>query len=242
MIQSDECIRLFIANYFDDQTAERMVSHPGDGHAIFFALTLTALFIGIAFTNDWCCDRHPLTQTAIFTFWFTGTLFTTEIANTSKRTTQVRRKRVQVRPRIQRPALIEHLTLWRLSENLRDRYRVFRSELAILSDKGIKLVTAIASQRLSVALLVETLDETAEWEKEWASKILGAIQAHEISLEADLDSSSSEVESEDEESEVGEPENAEVDVDSSEDEAEIEIAMAEMLEREQRVPVNDEDE
>ncbi|TFY51933.1 hypothetical protein EVG20_g10774 [Dentipellis fragilis] len=174
-LQSSECTRLLLAQYFGDTTPSR-----------------------IDFTNPWCCDHHP-GQEIDFSVWFTTPFFDDKVPGNTKATVRKPRSRIPVRPKKDRGALISRLQQWRLDMHRSDPLRAFRTMAMIINDKSISLIAGIAPQRVSVEVLMEKLGEVEEWEDSWADKIVKVIQ------EYDTENSGSELEVESEDSSDEEP-------------------------------------
>jgi len=123
-----------------------------------------ALPLALHFITPFCCDRHNdgfSLEAELPGFLYTGAV--TIIPGEAK--TQTR-----YRPKWERPALDHLLITWVENEVRQDK--LLRAPYDILSRTQRDILQRTLFQKItSPSIIARILDETPEWEEEWAAKI-----------------------------------------------------------------------
>ncbi|KAF4618102.1 hypothetical protein D9613_012643 [Agrocybe pediades] len=151
LVQTESCLRKFFAEYLDDKSPEAMLC-----------------------TARFCCDRHDdgFSLEAELPNWlYRGAEFISE-SGISKGT------QARYRPKYERPALDRLLMDW--VQNMVAEDRLLRAPYDILSLAQRDKIQRVPFKDISSPSTIrQLLDETEEWEKEWAGKIFQIIHDYE---------------------------------------------------------------
>ncbi|KAF9537104.1 hypothetical protein CPC08DRAFT_651860, partial [Agrocybe pediades] len=150
LVQTTGCLRKFFADYLNDKSPEAM-----------------------QFTTQFCCDRHDdgfSLEAELPGFLYCGAV---EESATEGRSVQNR-----YRPKYERPALDRLLIDW--VERMAEEDKTLRAPYDILSHMQRDKIQRVAFKNISSPSRIrEILNETEEWEAEWASQIYQIIRDYE---------------------------------------------------------------
>ena len=138
---------------------------------VFFGsnLLLTSCLLALQFITPSCCDRHN--DSFNLEGFFPGYLYTGAVTSIVPAETKVPHR---YRPKWERPALDQLLISWVENEARHDK--LLRSPDDILSRaQRDTLQRAVYSTIASPSAITRILNESLEWEEEWASKFFKII-------------------------------------------------------------------
>lgn len=147
-------------------------------------------YLALVYTAPFCCDTPAHPEAASFKLQeflpgpiFTESMVTEELA--TKAATITRSTRHAYRSKAERPALDFRLIKWLENEHACDPLRDVRPPYHILSHtQREKLIRVHRNSIKASSDITELLDESKEWETEWANKIYQIIDSYNTELDA----------------------------------------------------------
>jgi hypothetical protein len=137
-------------------------------------------YAALSFSSPWCCDRHSGNGFLLPSF-FLGPFFT-EAEHMLPPAKRTRAPKGQNRPTCDRKPLQRRLHAWRNQAHQLDSLRAVRPPSFICDDKSIIKLSTMRPDKVTCPLdLVHALDETEDWQVEWAEQVFSVIREFDAS-------------------------------------------------------------